>query len=203
MNSLSRLQRDSLLALQRTIIGGAAFFDEKPSGQCLYFSNHTSHLDTLSILSALPSARRTETRPVAGVDYWGAGPLRRHIAINLLNSVLIDRANGGADALKPLAEALDAGHSLIVFPEGTRQASDLPAPFKSGIFHLTKDRPQLALIPVYQENMHRAFPKGAPFPLPLLCRIHFGKPLYNTGTEDKAAFLERAHKAVCDLATTF
>lgn len=198
-----RIQRDGLLAVQRKVVGGAAFFDEIPAEQCLYFSNHTSHLDTVSILSALPVHLRDKTRPVAGADYWGSGALRRHIALNLLNAVLIDRTSGGADALLPLEAALDAGDSLVIFPEGTRLAADLPAPFKSGMFHLTKNRPRLALVPVYQENMHKAFPKGAPFPLPLLCRLHFGKPIFNNVGEDKGAFLARAHKAVCDLASTF
>ena len=40
-------------------------------------------------------------------------------------------------------------------------------------------------------------------PLPLLCRAHFGAPIYNDRGEDKQAFLTRAHQAVCDLADTF
>jgi 1-acyl-sn-glycerol-3-phosphate acyltransferase len=103
----------------------------------------------------------------------------------------------------PLESALDAGDSLVIFPEGTRLAADLPAPFKSGMYHLTRNRPTLALVPVYQENMHKAFPKGAPFPLPLLCRLHFGQPIFNNAGEDKDTFLARAHKAVCDLASNF
>lgn len=196
----NRLQRDGLLALSRMIVGGKAFFDRMPGGQCVYFANHTSHLDTMCLLSALPGPLRDRTRPVAGADYWDATATRRHIARNLLNVVLIDRASGGADALLPLERALDAGDSLIVFPEGTRLQADLPGPFKSGLYHLTKHRPNLALIPVYQQNLHRALPKGAPLPLPLLCRSHFGEPIFNNQGEDKESFLQRAHAAVCALA---
>jgi 1-acyl-sn-glycerol-3-phosphate acyltransferase len=68
---------------------------------------------------------------------------------------------------------------------------------------LTRERPTLALVPVYQENLHRALPKGAPFPLPLLCRSHFGKPIFNDQGEDKEVFLARAHERVCRLAGSF
>lgn len=203
MSAVFRIQRDALLGLQKLIIGGKPFFDEQPSEQCVFFANHTSHLDTTGLLAALPAPVRNRTRPVAGADYWGASTLRRYVASRLLNSVMIDRAAGGADALAPLAAALDQGYSLIVFPEGTRLQAELPGPFKSGLYHLTRDRPTLALVPVYQENLHRALPKGAPFPLPLLCRSHFGKPIFNNLGEAKDDFLARAHAGVCKLASTF
>lgn len=203
MSAVFRMQRDALLGLQKLIIGGKPFFDEVPTGQCIFFSNHTSHLDTTGLLAALPAPVRNRTRPVAGADYWGASALRRYVANRLLNVVMIDRGKGGPDSLAPLAAALDEGHSLIVFPEGTRLQAELPGPFKSGLYHLTRERPSLALVPVYQENLHRALPKGAPFPLPLLCRSHFGKPIYNNLGETKHDFLARAHAGVCRLASTF
>jgi len=203
MSAFFRIQRDALLGVQKLLIGGKAFYDEMPVGQCVFFANHTSHLDTTGLLAALPGLQRDRTRPVAGVDYWNATVLRRYVATRLLNVVMIDRAKGGPDALAPLAEALDRGDSLIVFPEGTRLQAELPGPFKSGLYYLTKDRPALALVPVYQENLYRALPKGAPFPLPLLCRAHFGKPIFNNLGETKDAFLTRAHRGVCTLATTF
>jgi 1-acyl-sn-glycerol-3-phosphate acyltransferase len=203
MSVFFRMQRDALLGLQKLLIGGKAFYDEMPTGQCIFFANHTSHLDTTGVLAALPAPIRNRTRPVAGADYWNASMLRRHVARRLLNVVMIDRAKGGPDALGPLAEALDQGDSLIVFPEGTRLQAELPGPFKSGLYHLTRHRPTLPLVPVYQENLHRALPKGAPFPLPLLCRAHFGKPIFNNLDETKDAFLARAHGGVCALATSF
>ncbi|ATQ75864.1 1-acyl-sn-glycerol-3-phosphate acyltransferase [Massilia violaceinigra] len=203
MNAFFRIQRDALLGLQRLIVGGAAFYDVPPVHPCVYFANHTSHLDTTGLLAAIPPIMRDRTRPVAGADYWDKTALRRYIAHSLLNVVLVDRAKGGAEALVPLTEALDQQDSLIVFPEGTRKDATLPGEFKSGLYHLSRDRPTLALVPVYQQNLHRALPKGAPLPLPLLCRSHFGAPLYNDRGEDKETFLARMHQAVCDLADTF
>lgn len=203
MNLFFRLQRDALLGLQRLIVGGAAFYDVPPVHPCVFFANHTSHLDTTGLLAAIAPAMRDRTRPVAGADYWDKTALRRYIAHRLLNVVLVNRARGSPEALVPLTKALDQQDSLIVFPEGTRKDTTLPGEFKSGLYHLSKHRPDLALIPVYQQNLHRALPKGAPLPLPLLCRSHFGAPLYNNRGEDKSTFLARMHEAVCDLANSF
>lgn len=200
MNWLFQLQRDVLLALVRALVGANVVARQPPPAHTLIFSNHTSHLDTLVLLAALPPAQRNRTRPVAAADYWNAGPIRRYVARRILNAVMVDRAAGGAAALVPLEQALDAGSSLIVFPEGTRRQERLPGAFKTGLFHLTRNRPSLALTPAYLENMYRVMPKGAPFPLPLLCRVRLGEPLRNDAGEDKDAFLARAHAAVCALA---
>lgn len=200
MKWLHHVQRDGLLALVRAIIGAQPSFRAPLPAQCVIFSNHTSHLDTLVLLAALPTAQRNRTQPVAAADYWNAGAIRRYVARNILDVVFVDRAAGGPAALVPLERALDAGSSLIVFPEGTRRQERLPGAFKSGLYHMTKARPLLALVPAYLENMNRVMPKGAPFPLPLLCRVRFGAAMFNDAAEDKEAFLARAHAAVCALA---
>jgi 1-acyl-sn-glycerol-3-phosphate acyltransferase len=200
MNWLNHLQRDALLAMVRLIVGAHATAAEPPPAQTVIFSNHTSHLDTMVLLASLPPDRRNRTRPVAAADYWGTGALRRYVALTILDVVLVDRAAGGPAALVPLEQALDEGSSLIVFPEGTRRRERLPGRFKSGLYHLSRPRPTLALTPAYVENTNRVMPRGAPIPLPLLCQVRLGDPIYNDRQEHRDAFLERAHAAVCALA---
>jgi 1-acyl-sn-glycerol-3-phosphate acyltransferase len=170
--------------------------------QRIYFANHTSHIDTLAIWSALPSSMRASTRPVAARDYWNKGALRRHLALGVLNAVLIERSREDrqSDPLQPLNETLEQGHSLIIFPEGTRGTESLPGAFKSGLFHLMQRFPNVELIPVYLENLHRAMPKGTILPIPLICTIHFGAPLLRVSNESKDAFLERARGGIVAMA---
>lgn len=169
--------------------------------QRIYFANHSSHMDTVVLWAALPRTLRANTRPVAAKDYWDKGALKRRIAIDELNVVLIDRTRAeGNDPLDPLREALGNGFSLIIFPEGTRSAQALPGPFKSGLYHLASEHPQVELIPVYLENLHRSMPKGEPLPVPTLCSVRFGAPVALREAEDKDAFLERARAAVIALA---
>jgi 1-acyl-sn-glycerol-3-phosphate acyltransferase len=172
------------------------------TGQSIYFANHTSHLDTLAIWSALRPEVRATTRPVAARDYWGAGRLRRFVAVRVLNAVLIERQqeNRQGDPLQPLISALEQGDSLILFPEGTRGSEPLPSLFKSGIYHLARRFPTVHLIPVYLENLNRVMPKGTPLPIPLICTVHFGEALPRFADEPKDAFLDRARAAVVGLA---
>ncbi len=169
--------------------------------QRLYFANHSSHIDTLALWSALPLGLRARTRPVAARDYWGKG-FRRYIATRVLRAVLIDRAreDRATDPLEPLVAALRSGDSLILFPEGTRGKEPTPAAFKSGLFRLAQQFPGVQLIPVYLENLHRSLPKGAVLPVPLTCTVRFGAPLALARDESKEDFLIRARAAVIGLA---
>lgn len=140
-------------------------------------------------------------RPVAARDYWDTGRIKRHIARNLLNAVLIDRRRETeGDPLDPVRDALGHGHSIIIFPEGTRGADALPQAFKSGLFHLASEFPQVALTPVYLENLQRIMPKGAIWPIPLICKVHVGASEALRDGEHKAPFLARMRDAVIALA---
>lgn len=168
--------------------------------QRIYFANHTSHIDTIAIWAALPIRLRNTTHPVAAKDYWGRG-MRRYIATKALCAVLIDRSRSdpNANPLAPLIETLQLGESLIIFPEGTRGASAVPGPFKSGLYHLATQFPNVQLVPVYLENLHRSLPKGAVLPIPMTCTVRFGAPVALAADEAKDAFLERARNEVVNL----
>jgi len=192
------------VGLVRALVGASPrWVGDGPSrAQRIYFANHSSHIDTVALWAALPPELRATTRPVAAADYWGTGAIRRYIVLKGLNAVLIQRSRSdpAVDPLQPLCEALDRGDSLIIFPEGTRQAQPLPGPFKSGLYHLAARYPGVELVPVYLENLHRSLPKGTLFPVPLICTVRFGSALPRIDGEAKEAFLQRAREAVVGLA---
>lgn len=192
-----------LVALVKLLFGAyPRWLGSTPSTrQRIYFANHASHLDTMTLWAALPSAMRRSTRPVAARDYWGGGGLKGLIAHRGLNVVLIDRQREQreGDPLQPLYDALDQGDSLIIFPEGTRHDDAEPRAFKSGLYHLAHRFPQVELVPVYLDNARRCLPKGSWWPVPLVCSARFGAPVAVRAGEDKAVFLERARAAVVEL----
>ena len=58
---------------------------------CIYYANHSSHLDGVVIWSCLhPSARQT-THPVAAEDYWNKTRFRRYISRRIFRAILIPR----------------------------------------------------------------------------------------------------------------
>lgn len=174
--------------------------------QTLYFANHTSHGDFVLLWATLPPDLRAITRPVAGQDYWMASKLRRFIGEDVFNALMI-RRDGGSDGPNPvqqMTDALKAGDSLIMFPEGTRNTGeDILLPLKSGLFHIARYLQQedlpVRLVPVWIENLKRVLPKGQLVPVPLACSVRFGAPLSLGDGEDKAAFLARARQAMLDL----
>lgn len=193
----------ALCAFTKLVVGASGHWVQPLQNQdpCIFYANHSSHLDTLALWSALPPEIRRQTRAVAAADYWGKTALRRKIALQGLNAVLINRAGNGkqGNPLEPLYDALQEGSSLIIFPEGTRREQELPGEFKAGLFHLAARFPEASLIPVYLDNLHRSMPKGSYLPLPFLCRVRFGAPLVKVPDEAKADFLQRAREAILQL----
>lgn len=166
--------------------------------QRIYFANHTSNLDALVIWASLPPPMRELTRPVAARDYWIKDPLRRHLANKVLHAVLIERKKPTVhdNPLADMLAALGDRHSLIIFPEGGRQTGVEMIPFKAGLFHLAKDRPDVEFVPVLIDNLNRILPKGEFLPVPLLSSVSFGAPIKLEADEEKIRFLERAQAAV-------
>jgi len=172
--------------------------------QRVYFANHTSTLDAAVLWAALPPSIREKTRPVAAKDYWTVNALRRWLAHDVFCALLIERQKVTSEnnPLRELLAVLDAGDSLIIFPEGGRFPGPEPQKFKGGLFHLAKDRPDVELVPVYLENLNRILPKGEILPLPLLGSMTVGQPIRLESAERKSDLLDRARLAVWNLRLT-
>jgi 1-acyl-sn-glycerol-3-phosphate acyltransferase len=191
-----------LLGLVRVLTGAQARWHGCPpkAEQRIYFANHQSHADLVMIWAALPHELRSITRPIAAKDYWTKTPLRQWITTAVFNAVYVDRERReGEDPLQPLAEALESGDSIIIFPEGTRGHGEEPQPFKGGLHSLALRFPQAVLVPAWIDNIQRVMPKGEVVPVPILCSVTFGAPLHLAPGEERGAFLERARAAVIAL----
>jgi 1-acyl-sn-glycerol-3-phosphate acyltransferase len=189
-----------VLAAIAKIMSGATvrWMDCEPDTcQRIYFANHTSHLDALVLWASLPKNIRNLTRPVAAVDYWQGGPVRRYMA-SVFDLLLIDRKKVKVhnSPIDMMLREMGSTHSLIVFPEGGRNATGEVGEFKSGLFHLAKKRPDLELMPVYIDNLNRVMPKGEFLPVPLLSSISIGAPIWLESGETKGEFLTRARESV-------
>lgn len=169
--------------------------------QRVYFANHTSHIDVVLVWSALPRNVRRLTRPVAAKDYWSKGWIRPRIA-KVYNAMLIDRKaiKVHQSPVQLMLEQMGLEYSVILFPEGGRQSGERVGEFKSGLYYLSKKRPDLELVPVYLNNMNRVLPREEYLPVPLLSTITFGPPMWLEDGEGKNQFLARARDAILKLS---
>ena len=191
-----------LAGITRLITGAQGHWKGCPpkAEQRIYFANHQSHLDWVLIWAALPRELRATTRPIAARDYWTSSRFKHWITREVFNAVYVARQRTDTqDPLEPLLSALANGDSLVIFPEGTRSNLGAPQPFKSGLYHLALQFPQVQLIPAWIDNVQRVMPKGEVVPVPILCTVTFGAPITLGAGEDKYTFLARARQAVVDL----
>ena len=93
-------------------------------------------------------------------------------------------------------------YSLIIFPEGTRSVDGEVGRFRSGLYYLSRLRPDAELIPVHLENLNRILPKGETLPVPMLSRVVFGPPLHISRNEAKDDFPAKARSALIGLKAT-
>lgn len=193
---------DFLAGSVRLLTGARALPESAcPAEPCIFFANHSSHLDFAVIWACLPREQRRRTRPVAGRDYWEKTAFRRWLAVRVFRAVLIERqkVSVSTNPMQPMVEALNAGASLIVFPEGTRSPDGRLQAFKPGLYHLAKARPDTLLVPVYLDNLNRMLPKGEFLFIPLIVRLSVGPALKRSPGESKPAFLARAQEALTAL----
>ncbi len=163
--------------------------------QFVLIANHNSHLDALLLLSALPRERLARTRPVAAADHFGRSRRLARLMDRLLAPVWVDRAAPAAESVAAMERALAAGDSLILFPEGTRGAPGVLAPFRSGIGWLLEKHPDLPVIPAAISGPERALPRGAALPLPVWNRVVLGPARRLTGPPRELAFSLRSEVA--------
>ncbi len=190
----------TLAAMARLLSGASARWIASQPDTCqrVYFANHTSHLDALVVWASLPQPVRELTRPVAAKDYWSRGMLRRWLAEEVFDALLIDRTDIKVhqSPVDLMLREIGSTRSLIVFPEGSRSITGDLGEFKSGLYYLAKKRPDIELVPVHIDNLNRILPRGEFLPVPLLSCISFGPPMWLEHGEAKADFLARARKAV-------
>jgi len=158
------------------------------AGPAIIAANHTSHVDTLLLLTIFPARLMGRVRPVAAADYFLRGPLIGWFSRTFVGIVPVARGGQG-DVLAPAREALAQGDIVIIFPEGTRgPPTDALGPLKAGVARLAAAFPQAPVTPVWIEGAGRVLPKGAVFPAPMNCTVLVGEPLAWSG--DRAAFME-------------
>ncbi|HEY3107201.1 MAG TPA: lysophospholipid acyltransferase family protein [Chloroflexota bacterium] len=145
-------------------------------GPLLLAANHSSHLDGPAILAALPAGLRDRTLVAAADDYFYRDRLWA-AAASLLGAFPFVRRGGPAAlrvGLDRTTALLEAGWSVLVFPEGTRSRDGRLAPFRPGAVCVA-GRSGATVVPVAVVGSHLAWPPGC-WPRGGAVTVRFGRP---------------------------
>ena len=158
--------------------------------QFILIANHNSHMDTMAIMSAMPSKYIHRVHPIAALDFFGGTKLNKFLMKYLVNATLIPRKKANSDEdidpIEVISKLLNKGRSVILYPEGSRGIPGVMSNFKKGIGYLIQKHPEIDVIPVYLDGVHKTLPKGTSIILPYNCNIIFGKKIdFNSLDIDK------------------
>lgn len=149
-------------------------------------ANHSSHLDSLCLLAALPLKRLHRAFPAAAQDYFFHRTPRMALAAITVNAMPFDRHHRVRHSLELCRQLLNQpGNILIMFPEGTRSNTGEVGEFKPGIGMLAAGS-DVPVVPCYLNGTFDAWPKGSRFPRPYQLRLTIGEPRrYETIVADR------------------
>ena len=173
----------------RTSVRGVERVDRGVS--YVFVSNHQSIYDVPVLFAALP----LQLRIIAKASLGRFPVLGWHL--RWTGHLLVDRARAGAGALKQVARMMRRGHSLIVFPEGTRSADGRVGRFRRGLFLLAIDA-GLPVVPVAVAGTRRVMRKGRLTTRPgdVTLVVHPPVPTDGLSRTDAGALAERVRGLV-------
>ncbi len=168
------------------------------SGPALVCPNHISHLDAPVVRVALPPAIRDHVAIAAAADVWFGGGIVGPAVELALGAIPFGRTSDVRASLERVAKLVNDGHTVIIFPEGTRSADGRLGPVRAGI-GLLATQLHVPIVPVHIDGAHQILPKGARLPSHRersRVVVRFGEPLrFEPGTSVPDA-TDRVRRAI-------
>jgi 1-acyl-sn-glycerol-3-phosphate acyltransferase len=149
--------------VRRRVDGREVFNGVRPP--VVFVANHSSHMDTPTILRALPRAWRQRTAVAAAADYFYRKRWVAALVSLLFSTVPIQRKGGGMEkgSADHLHRLLRQRWNLLIYAEGTRSRDGQRGKLHSGaaVLAATNDVP---MMPIYVAGTNAAMPPGRTWP---------------------------------------
>lgn len=148
----------------------------------VYISNHQSDYDIPLFMGYIRAPKgfiaKTEMLKVPFVRDW----------MQVLHCVFMDRSNvrKAASAIIEGVKILKDGHSLVIFPEGTRSRSSEMLEFKAGSFKLAT-KAKVPIIPVTMDGSYKIFEGNGNKIKSAKVKIHIHPAIETDGLSKEAA----------------
>ncbi len=176
-------------------------------GPLFFIANHLSYLDHPCIMFALPRSRRYRTATAAWAEFFFqnfSNPWQRAwkrftydygtLALNLFP---LPQESGFRPTVAFMGKLVDAGISILLFPEGERTLSGELLPFRPGMGLMAREL-GIPVIPVGIRGAETVLPRGRNIPRRGTVTVTFGSPLRFT-VETPEEIIRQSEEAVARL----
>jgi long-chain acyl-CoA synthetase len=178
-------------------------------GPAIFASNHQSHLDTPTIMIALPTKWRYRLAPAMAKEFFAAhfhpeGATRGkrivigaayYLACEFFNAFPLPQSGVGTrDTLRYIGEVLADGDSVLIFPEGQFSETGDIGTFRPGIGMMAA-RLGVPVVPVRIEGLTKVLHPTMRWPRRGPVRVAFGAPLHLRG-DDYTQLARQVEEAV-------
>jgi 1-acyl-sn-glycerol-3-phosphate acyltransferase len=188
--------------LRRRSVGREVF--ERLEPPVIFVANHSSHLDTPTILRALPRMWMNRTAVAAAADYFYNSRWKANGVALLFNTVPLGRNGGGLGngATDHVDRIIGQGWNLLMFPEGTRSRRGEIGKVHSGAAVIAAQH-GIDIVPIYVGGTHEAMPPGQNWPKRkpgrLLSRRHkvevrFGDPIHPRDESERRQVMDEVRE---------
>ena len=168
-------------------------------GPAIFAANHHSHLDAPLMLTSIPEPWRHKLVVGAAADYFFGNRVTSTASALAMGAVPIERTRVNRRSADQLAELLQDGWSLVIFPEGGRSPDGWGQGHRGGAAYLAS-RCNVPVVPVHIRGTDRIFAKGDKRPRPGRTKVTFGAPLWPAEGENTTRLAARIETAVAALA---
>jgi len=168
-------------------------WERVPQRQAVVFmANHESNIDPPAIFACLPPVLVLAKKESFRIPILGPAMRRRGF-------IPVDRADRerAIEAVEQASRALRAGHSFVVFPEGTRSPDGRLQPLKKGGFIMAL-KAGAPIVPVSLSGGRRIMRKGDGAIHPGTIRVTFHEPIPTAGrsVEDRDEVIREVREAL-------
>ena len=173
-------------------------------GPVIFAANHHSHVDTPVLLTAIPDTWRHKLFVGGAADYFFRTRLTSALSALAIGAIPIERTRVSRRSADRSAPLIDAGWSMLIFPEGGRSPDGWGQPFHGGAAYLAV-RCGVPVVPIHLQGTGRILRKGKRWPTPATATVTFGAPLVPEPGDNArrlSVTIQRAVEALADEATT-
>ena len=164
-----------------------------PQGVCLFAANHTSSADAPAIVGAIP--RRVAVLLKASLFKW---PIVGQ-AFQAVRFIPVNRSarDAGIASVEKATEAMKAGQSFLIYPEGTRSPDGRLQEFKKGAVVMAI-KAGVPIVPMVCTGAHHVMEKHSLVIRPGEIVVEFLEPIdaAKYGLEERDVLNQKVHDAM-------